>query len=92
MDVTLDKFYKKFEKELKTNLSRRIESFFSISNWEYNQILKDTDLIKEISDIKEIQNFQVTFITTDGESGTLVTPDYYEIIRPDTITISFVYN
>jgi len=92
IDVTLDKFYKKFEKELKANLIRRTDFFFAINNWDYYQILRDTDLIKEISDIKEIQNFQVTFTTVDGESGTIVMPKFFEIIRPDAVDISFVYN
>jgi hypothetical protein len=54
--------------------------------------LRDTDLIKELSDIKEIQSFQITFVTEDDESGTTVTPKFNEIIRPDTVTISMVYN
>lgn len=92
IDVTVDKFYRKFEREIKENLTRRVDSFFGINNWDYNQILRDTDLIKEMADIREIQNFQVTFVTEDGESSTLVSPKFYEIVRPDTIEISFVYN
>lgn len=92
IDVTIDKFYRKFERELRENITRRLNSFFSISNWDYNQILRDTDIIKEVSDFKEIQNYQITLITEDGESGTVVTPKFYEIIRPDVITLSFVYN
>ncbi|RDJ35649.1 MAG: hypothetical protein DWQ19_12590 [Crenarchaeota archaeon] len=92
VDVILDRFYRKFETELKENILRRINAFFSINNWDYNQVLRDTDLIKELSDIKEIQSFQITFVTEDSESGMTVTPKFNEIIRPDTITISMVYN
>lgn len=92
VDISLDKFHKKFEKEIKENITRKINSFFELSNWDYNQLLRDTDLIKEMSEIKEIQTFQITFVTESGESGTLVTPKFFEIIRPDTVTISFVYN
>lgn len=92
VDMNLDKFYKKFETEIKDNILRRIDSFFSLNNWDYNQILRDTDLIKELSDIKEIQNFQITFVTEDNESHTVVSSKFNEIIRPDSITTSFVYN
>lgn len=92
IDVILDKFYRKFEKEYKENILSRIKNFFSINNWDYNQILKETDLIKELSDLKEIQSYQITFITENGESGILVSPKFYEIIRPDNIVVSFIYN
>lgn len=92
IDVIMDKFYRKFEKEIKENITRRINSFFALNNWDYNQPLKDTDLIKELSDMKEVQSYQITFITEDNESGTLITPKFYEIIRPENITLAFVYN
>lgn len=92
LDFTVNKFYKKFELEIKTNVTNRITAFFDINNWDYNQILKDTDLIKQISDIKEIESIQITFVTQDGVSGTTVVPKFYEIIRPDNISISFIYN
>jgi hypothetical protein len=92
IDVTLDKFHRKFEKEIKENLTKKVNSFFSINNWDYGQTLRDTDLIKEMADMREIQSFQITYITEDGESNTVVTPKFNEIIRPDGINISFVYN
>lgn len=92
IDVSLDKFYKKFELEIKDNILRRTNSFFSLNNWDYNQILRDTDLIKALSDIKEIQSFQITFVTNTGESGTVITPRFNEIIRPDLTTIALIYN
>jgi len=92
IDLTLDKFYRKFELEYRENVLRRINRFFSLNNWEYNQDLKNTNLIKEISDIKEIKSIESTFVTSDPDnSGELVTTRFYEIIRPSDISISFLY-
>ncbi len=92
IDITMDKLYRKFEREIKENILRRVNSFFSINNWDYFQILKDTDLIKEMADIKEIKTIDIRFISETGETGNIVTPKFYEIIRPDSIEVSFVYN
>jgi hypothetical protein len=92
IDVSLDKFHRKFESEIKDNILRRASAFFALNNWDYNQILRDTDLIKALSDIKEIQSFQVTFVTNDGDSGTIVIPRFNEIVRPDIITTALMYN
>ena len=92
IDVSLDKFHRKFESEIKDNILRRASAFFALNNWDYNQILRDTDLIKALSDIKEIQSFQVTFVTNDRDSGTIVIPRFNEIVRPDIITTALMYN
>jgi hypothetical protein len=92
LDVVLDRFYRKFEDEIRIKIQRRLNSFFAIGNWEYNQNLKDTDLIKTLSDIKEINRYEITFTTDDpNNSGTSVTTKFYEIIRPDVIDITFTY-
>lgn len=92
IDVILDRFYRKFEDELRTKVERRINSFFRISNWEYAETLRDTDIIKELSDINEIKRFEITLTTNDeNNSGQIVTAKYYEIIRSDDIEINFTY-
>lgn len=92
VDVTLDKFYKKFEVENRAKIEDRIDTFFSLNNWEYGKTLKESDLVKELSDIKEIKAFDLEFTTVDPEnSGNIVTTKFYEIIRPDEVTISFNY-
>jgi hypothetical protein len=93
VDLTLDKFYRKFELELRTNILNKINSFFSINNWEYGQTLRDTEIVKELSGFKEIQLIDVSFTTNDPEnSGNIVTTRFFEIIRPSDIVISFNYN
>lgn len=93
VDITLGKFYRKFEDEIRSRVTSRVNMFFSLNNWDYGDQLKDTNLIKQLSDIKEVTSFDITFTTNDAEnSGNMVTTDFYEIIRPDTINISFVYN
>lgn len=92
IDVVLDRFYRKFEDELKIKIQRRLDSFFALKNWDYGQTLRDSDLIKSVSDIKEIQRFEVNFITNNPENGgSRVTAKFFEIIRPDTTEITFTY-
>jgi len=92
VDAVLDKFYKKFEDEFRERINRKVGLFFSLNNWDYGQPLKAVDLIKEISDIKEIRTIEVSLITEDeGNSGDLVTAKFYQIVRPQTFEINFVY-
>lgn len=92
LDLVVDKSYRKFKDDIQNRITQRLNSFFLLSNWEFGQSLKSTDLIKALSDIQEITTFNITFTTSDaGNSGELVTTKYYEIIRPDTTTISFVF-
>ena len=92
VDVILDRNLKKFELELKENITNKISDFFALSNWDYGKSLKDTDLIKELSDIKQIKSISITFTTSDPDnSGSLVVPEFYEIIRPDDTNISFIF-
>lgn len=90
IDVIMDKFYKKFEDEYKDRILRKIDSFFSLNNWDFGQTLKSLDVVKEASDIKEIRSLDVNFVT-DSTSGDLVTAKFYEIIRPSTIDVNFIY-
>lgn len=92
VDVTLDKFYRKFEDQLTNQINSRLNTFFSLNNWDYGQILKAADLIKSLSDLNQVSSFDVNFQTTDpNNSGQVVTPKFYEIIRPSSVTLSFVY-
>jgi len=91
-DLTLDKFYRKFEDDFRNKVNTRINSFFSTNNWDYGKTLKNTDLIKVMSDLIEISSIEVHFQTDNEEnSGEVVTTKFYEIIRPATIDINFVY-
>lgn len=92
IDVVMDKFYRKFEDEFRERVRRRVDRFFGLNNWEYGKTLRDTDLIKELSDINEINRYEISYITDDEEnSGQTVTAKFNEIIRPDNITIAFIY-
>ena len=92
VDVVLDRFYRKFEDELRIKIQRRIDSFFSLQKWEYKQNLRDNDVVKSLSDLKEINRFEITFVTNDPDNGgSNVTARFFEIIRPDVIDIAFSY-
>lgn len=92
LDVTVPRARRKFEEETRTRVANRIESFFGLQNWNYGQTLRDTDLLRVISDMTEITSSSVTFTPDNGaDPGQIVTARYYEIIRPDDITLSIVY-
>ena len=92
IDVTMDKFYRKFEDEYRERIDRRTTGFFNLSNWDYEKTLKDVDLIKALSDIKELDSVDVDFQTDVAtNSGDVVTTQFFEIIRPISIEINFVY-
>ena len=92
IDCSVDKFYKKFVDEYRQRVLNRVNEFFSLSRWEMGDDLKETNLIKDIADIKQINSYSVEFTTDDADnSGSLVTTKYYEIIRPDTITLTFTF-
>ena len=92
VDVTIDKFYRKFEDELREKIDRRTNSFFSLNNWDYEKTLKSVDLIKFLSDINEITSIEINYQTdSEDNSGEIVTAKYYEVIRPATIEINFLY-
>jgi hypothetical protein len=92
IDVTMDKYYKKFEDDIRSNIEINVESFFNLNNWDYGQSLQETDIIQAISSVKQVKNIDVTFNTVEVPSGKIITVKYYEIIRPESITVNFLYN
>jgi hypothetical protein len=92
IEAVLDRFNRKFEQEIRTHIERRVNAFYDINNWEYGQTLDARDLTKALSDLKQIDSFQITFVTNDeNNSGTVITANFNEIIRPDDLTISFLF-
>ena len=91
LEATLDRFYKKFEDELKASMIGKIDVFFNLSNWDYGESLSDTDIIQSLSDFKQPKSFEISFNTSTETNLKLVTTKYYEIIRPESINISFIY-
>ncbi len=92
IDIKADKFYKKLREELNVKVTNSVNKFFALPNWEYGQSLRDADLIKFLSEIKELGQIDITYTTDDSDnSGTIVTAKFNEIIRPDTISIAFLF-
>jgi hypothetical protein len=92
LDIVIDKALRKLREEIDTRVRNNITDFFLLPNWEYGKQLRDTDLIKKLSDIREINSMDATFVTNDPDnSGALVTTKYYEIIRPDQIFINYIF-
>lgn len=92
IDVIMDRFYRKFEDELRVKIQRRLSVLFSLQRWEYKQTLRDSDIVKSLSDLTEVQRYEITFVTNDSDNGgSSVTSRFFEIIRPDVINITFTY-
>ena len=92
IDVTVSRTRRKFEQEIKEKIQRRLTRFFNLVDWQFGEDLKDTDIIKTLSDVQEIKDFSITFTTNDPDNGgNLVVAKYFEIIRPDQINLSFTY-
>lgn len=92
IDVIIDRLYRKFEEEIRVKIERRLVDLFALPNWEYGQTLKEGEIVKALSDLKEVKEYNINFVTDDDENGgSTVTAKYYEIIRPDVTEINFVY-
>jgi hypothetical protein len=91
IDIFIDRFYKKFEDEIKEKITRRISDFFLLTNWDYGKILRDADILKILSDIREPDHYEVTFTTDTSEGVSMLVSKFNEIIRPDVISINFQY-
>lgn len=92
LDVIVDKFYRKFKDEIEKKISQRVDSFFLLSNWEYGKQLRESELLRYLSDVKEIIMIDATFTTADPDnSGSIVTTKYYEIIRKGNVTINLAF-
>lgn len=92
IEATVPRINRKFEAQIREQIERRVNAFFSLNNWDYYQDLKETDLIKDLADIIEVRSWDINFVTDDEDnSGETVTTKFYQIIRPDTISLSFMY-
>jgi hypothetical protein len=93
IDVVLNKINKKSEDAINRKIVDIMDWFFDLPNWEFGQPLKNGDIIKALSEIKEVLSFSITFITTHdiGVVENVVSPKYNEIVRPDNININFTY-
>ena len=92
INVVLDKYYKKFQDEIKTQITNRVLAFFQLSNWDYGQILRDIDIVKTLSDMQQPKRYEINFVTTNPQNGgKQVVARYFEIIRPENIQVNFTY-
>lgn len=92
IDLTVPKFFRKFREEILRKAELRAADFFQINQWEYAQNLREMDLVKWLADIKEVKNIDITFTTSDPDnSGSYVTAKYNEIIRPDNIVVTIMF-
>jgi hypothetical protein len=93
---SLDRVHRSNEASIRERVLRRLFQFFSLSNWEFAQSLRDSDLVKALVDIKELEQIEVSYTTVSSieqGQGTVnaVYPKYNQIIRPDNMMIDFSY-
>ena len=92
IEVSVSRINKKFEQEIKQKIENNTNEFFRLYNWEFGKTLRDSDLIRILSQIRETQSYYIVFTTNEEEnSGSAVYTKFYEIIRPTSINISFMY-
>jgi hypothetical protein len=101
IDVTLSRQFRKFQDQIQGQITQFLNAFFALSNWDYGQPLRSSDIIKALSSIQEVENYDITFATNIGQveanpdvcapSNSVVTVTFNEIIRQDTVTINFIY-
>jgi hypothetical protein len=95
VNVVLDKIYRKSEDAINKKITEILEDFFQIPNWEFGQSLRESDIIKILSEIREVRSFNISFVTmktiSENAEDDIVLPNYNEIVRPDNILISFTY-
>lgn len=90
VEAKLSRINKKFDQEIKVNIENKINEFFSLKNWEFGQMLRESDLIKALAAVKQVESFDVTFTTNSG-SGNSVDAKFYEIIRPNVAEVALMY-
>ncbi len=88
--------YKKLENEIRSKLLEKLGEFFDLPRWEFGNSLKEKEMAKFLSSVKEIKHFDIGFTTNKSiednkHSENVVTAKYNEVIRPDNIIINFTY-
>ena len=46
IDITADRFFRKFKDEVESRILSKVTSFFDLVNWEYGDDLRDSDIVK----------------------------------------------
>jgi hypothetical protein len=90
VEAKVSKINNKFEQEIEANLLLKISEFFRLSNWDYGVNLRENDLVKALSSVRQIESLDIVFTTNEG-SGDSVLSKFYQIIRPGDVNISFMY-
>lgn len=96
INMTVKSINRQNEGLIREKAYRRIGNLLALSNFEFGQSLKDSDIIKSVADIKEIDNVDVSFTThrsiEEGHGSiSVVSVNFWEIIRPDNIAVNINY-
>lgn len=93
VDLNIPKFYRKFSAEIQAQAQQLINSFYQLANWEFGQVLKSNDLLQVLASINQVTSVNISFTTSNpDQTSDIVSPNYYEIIRPDNINIVLTFD
>jgi len=92
VEVKTSRINRKFEQEIRANVTNKIDEFFALSSWDYGKELREVDLVKALASVKQAEGFDIVFTTNDeNNSGQNVRTKFYEIARPGTVEVAFMY-
>lgn len=96
IDIVVDVSERRSEDTIREKIDRRLAQLFQLQNWRYGQMLRESQVVKALADIKEIHHMDVSFMTVSGiESGkgttNTVVPKFNEIICPDNLAVNINY-
>ncbi len=97
INAQISQSQKRSENEIKLKITEVLENYFALSNWEFGQTLREKDLVKVLSSVKEVKQFDIGLTTnrsveTNKGIESVVTANYNEILRPEDVTINFAYD
>ncbi len=92
IEIVVPAMYRKFQEQIGATITNVVGQFFALSNWDFGQTLRETDLAKDLASVQYVDGYNIHFTTNDpNNSGITVTTEYYEIIRPANLSMSFTY-
>lgn len=91
INVTINKFYTEFKKDIFDQIVEKVNEFFSLNRWEIGQPLRRYDLIQILNSIPTIASVSVELIRNNQNlivSDDTIMVDFWKIIRPGNININ----
>ena len=89
LGLSIPQQYRHYITEIESTVRSKMDELFDIGNWNFGDSLTKTDIIKALSDISEISQIDIVFLSAGDEDPEEITTKFYELLRPGTIEITF---